>query len=116
MQITDITGKDVILSKSSITVKGENGKTCGVVRGLTKWHDIQANRQFELRKKLGGVWGVNRLGIKMDRVYFDSDYTPYLIVTPIDRFVLEDERIKAKELRDAVEMQIIEVSHLNIKS
>jgi hypothetical protein len=45
MLITYIQGKDVILSKGSITVKDNNNKTCGVVRNLRKFKDIQANRK-----------------------------------------------------------------------
>ena len=113
MLITDIQGKDVILSKGSITVKDDNNKTCGVVRNLRKFKDIQANKQFTLRKQLNGVWGVNRFGISMDRVYFDLSDKAYIIRTPLSRFVIDSERQAAEELWDKVEMQVIEVNHIN---
>ena len=52
MNITEIAGKNVKLSKGSITVLNDNDKTCGVVRNLTKWKDIQANKQIILRNKI----------------------------------------------------------------
>ena len=54
-EIKDCIGKNVKISKCSITIKSEEGKTCGVVQ----FHDIQTNKQMEyfhsLRKS--GVWG-----------------------------------------------------------
>lgn len=35
MKITDINGREIKLGKTSITVKREDGKTCGVVRDVT---------------------------------------------------------------------------------
>ena len=113
MQIIEIAGKDVILSKGSITVKDENNKTCGVVRNLKKFKDIQANKQFVLRKQLNGVWGINRFGIQMDRVYFDLNDKAYIIRTPLSRLVLDSEITEAEKLWANVEMEIIEVNHIN---
>lgn len=60
MEITDIKDKHVKIGKTSITVKNlETGKTCGVVRDVCKFKDLQPNRQTDYFKKLraAGVWG-----------------------------------------------------------
>jgi hypothetical protein len=50
--ILDCIGKEIKISKNSITIKGENGKTCGVVRNVISLHDIQPNKQIEYYKML----------------------------------------------------------------
>jgi hypothetical protein len=78
MEIMDIKNQYVKLSKGSITVKGENGKTKGIVRGLTRFLDLQANKQIDYYKLLrnSGIWGNNK--IDMDNCYILDD-TVYLI-------------------------------------
>lgn len=46
-EIKDCIGKNVKISKASITIKNEEGKTCGVVRNITSLYDLQANKQME---------------------------------------------------------------------
>lgn len=58
-EIKDCIGKNVKISKTSITIKLNDGKTCGVVRDIRKFHDIQTNKQtdyFRILKK-SGAWG-----------------------------------------------------------
>ena len=58
-EIKDCIGKNVKISKCSITIKSDIGKTCGVVKNIRKFHDIQTNKQidyFHLLKK-SGAWG-----------------------------------------------------------
>ena len=78
MKIMDIKNQYVKLSKGSITVKGENGKTKGLVRGLTRFLDLQANKQIDYYKLLKNscVWGNNK--IDMNNCYI-LDNTVYLI-------------------------------------
>ena len=78
MEIMDIKNQYVKLSRGSITVKGENGKTKGVVRGLTRFLDLQANKQIDYYKLLrnSGIWGNNK--ISMDNCYI-LDGTVYLV-------------------------------------
>lgn len=47
-EMKDCQGKLVKICKSSITIKDENGKTCGVVRDITRFSDVQPNKQFEI--------------------------------------------------------------------
>ena len=55
-EIKDCNGKKVKISKGSITIKSDDGKTIGVVRNITSLYDLQANKQMEYYKiirKLG---------------------------------------------------------------
>lgn len=60
--IKDCVGKKIKISKSSITIKSEEGKTCGVVRDIKKFKDIQPNKEFRYFHILKecGAWG-NRI-------------------------------------------------------
>ena len=44
-EIKDCIGKNVKISKGSITIKAEDGKTCGVVRNIVSLYDMQANKK-----------------------------------------------------------------------
>lgn len=58
-EIKDCIGKNVKISKCSITIKSEQGKTCGVVRDIRKFKDIQPNKAsdyFHILRKCG-AWG-----------------------------------------------------------
>lgn len=78
MEIMYIKNQYVKLSRGSITVKGENGKTKGLVRGLTRFLDLQANKKINYFKLLrnSSVWGNSK--IDMDNCYI-LDGTVYLI-------------------------------------
>ena len=57
--IKDCIGKTVQISNNSITIKGDDGKTCGVVRNIASVKNMQPNKQvdyFHLFKRIG-VWG-----------------------------------------------------------
>lgn len=78
MEIMGIKNQYVRLSKGSITVKGENGKTKGLVRGLTRFLDLRTNKRIDYFKLLrnSGVWGNKK--IDMDNCYI-LDGAVYLI-------------------------------------
>ena len=62
MEMKDIIGKRIKLSANSITVKDENGKTRGIVRGARRFKDCRANQQTE-------IWGrAKKLGVDFDCV------------------------------------------------
>lgn len=75
-EIKDCIGKKVKISKSSITIKDDSWKTCGVVRDICKYKDIQLNKQddyFHILKKVG-IWGnrnfdINTCIIKNETMY-----------------------------------------------
>lgn len=51
MEMKDIIGKRIKLSANSITVKDENGKTRGIVRGARRFKDCRTNQQLEIWKQ-----------------------------------------------------------------
>ena len=58
-EIKDCKNKQIKIGKTSITIKDDKGKTCGIVKNIRLFNDIQANKQidyFHILKKLG-VWG-----------------------------------------------------------
>ena len=69
MEMKDIIGKRIKLSANSITVKDENGKTRGIVRGARRFKDCCANQQIEIRGKIkkAGISFIN-VGVNFDCV------------------------------------------------
>lgn len=63
-EIKDCIGKNVKISKGSITIKTEGGKTCGVVRNITSLYDLQANKQTDYYKKIKQVGLHGKISIK----------------------------------------------------
>ena len=51
-EIKECNGKNVKISRNSITIKTAEGKTCGVVRNITSLYDLQANKQMTFYSKL----------------------------------------------------------------
>ena len=64
MKITDLTNKTIKLSKHSITVKDEQGKTRGVVRGVTPFKELRIAEQMKYWKQLRecGLWNSGFMG------------------------------------------------------
>ena len=50
--IKDWIGKEIKISKNSITIKNDSGKTCGIVRNISSLYDIQPNKQIDYYKIL----------------------------------------------------------------
>ena len=63
-EIKDCIGKNVKISKGSITIKAEDGKTCGVVRNIVSLYDMQANKQIEYYKKIKQAGLHGKISIK----------------------------------------------------
>lgn len=63
-EIKDCIGKSVKISKASITIKNEEGKTCGVVRNITSLYDLQANKQMEYYKVIRNLGLHGKVSIK----------------------------------------------------
>lgn len=63
-EIKDCIGKNVKISKSSITIKDDNNKTCGVVRNIISLYDLQANKQMEYYQKLRKLGLHGKISIK----------------------------------------------------
>ena len=63
-EIKDCNRKKVKISKGSITIKSEDGKTIGVVRNITSLYDLQANKQMEYYKKIRNLGLHGKISIK----------------------------------------------------
>ena len=63
-EIKDCIGKNVKISKGSITIKSEDRKTIGVVRNITSLYDLQANRQMEYYQKIRKLGLHGKISIK----------------------------------------------------
>ena len=63
-EIKDCIGKNIKISKGSITIKAEDGKTCGVVRNIVSLYDMQANKQMDYYKKIKQAGLHGKISIK----------------------------------------------------
>lgn len=63
-EIKDCIGNNVKISKASITIKNEEGKTCGVVRNITNLYDLQANKQMEYYRVIRNLGLHGKISIK----------------------------------------------------
>lgn len=63
-EIKDCIGKNVKISKASITIKNEEGKTCGVIRNITSLYDLQANKQMEYYRTIRDLGFHGKISIK----------------------------------------------------
>lgn len=77
MKMQDLQGKRVKLSRATITVKDESGKTCGMVCGLRRYTDMSFREQSELRSVVSGLWG-SKVGLSLDNLYFDGKKGYYI--------------------------------------
>ena len=76
MDMKDINGYFIKLSTGSITAKDENGKTCGLVRGVRRWKDAPSRVQFDFSRLLRAS-GLLSAG-KSDNVYIDGKSLYYI--------------------------------------
>lgn len=63
-ELKDCIGKNVKISKGSITIKADDGKTCGIVRNITSLYDLQANKQMEFYSRLRKLDVGRKISIK----------------------------------------------------
>lgn len=65
MEILDCKNQNIKISKGSITIKDECGKTKGIVRDVRHFKDIQMNKQvdyFHILKR-AGLWGNSKVDL-----------------------------------------------------
>ena len=80
MHISELENKHIKIGKTSITViNTETDKTCGVVRNICKFKDLQANKQINYSRALrsAGLWGCGIDGI-IDAVIISENQLYYL--------------------------------------
>ena len=101
-EIKDCIGKKVKISKGSITIKSEDGKTSGVVRNIVSLYDMQANKQMDYYKKIKQAGLHGKISIK-DCII--SDGTMYVFRNIKSKlfhdkygFISEEEKHKAEEM------------------
>lgn len=89
MEITMLENQHIKIGKTSITVKNaETGKTCGVVRNVCKFKDLQPNKATDYFNQLrtAGAWGSGIDGL-IDCVIIADDQLYYLHnLKPIDAY------------------------------
>ena len=74
MEITKIDGEKIKIGKTSITVKGDNGKTIGVIRNCTIINNSLAPRiLFEISRKLKEK-NINLMSLYNRLVVVDENY------------------------------------------
>ena len=100
-EIKDCIGKKVKISKSSITIKTEDGKTCGVVRNIVSLYDMQANKQMGYYKKIKQAGLHGKISIKDCIIADDTMYIFRNIKSKLWHekygFISEEEKQKAEE-------------------
>jgi len=81
MDIFGAEGKHVKIGKTSITVRDDDGKTCGIIRNAWKFCDLQPNRQIDYSRtvRAAGLWGctidgtMNRVIICDGKIIYFND-------------------------------------------
>ena len=63
-EIKDCIGKNVKISKNSITINDDNNKTCGVVRNIISLYDLQANKQMDYYRTIRKLGLHGKISIK----------------------------------------------------
>ena len=101
-EIKDCIGKHVKISKNSITIKNEEGKTCGVVRNISSLADIQPNKQmdyYKILKKLNlhGKLPLSTYIIANDKMYAFRNIKSKLFHEKYG-YLTDDERERAEQL------------------
>ena len=84
MKIDDINNKKVKIGLTSLTVKDDNNKTCGVVRNISRFKDLSPRVAQPLWKKLRdcGIWGTKYI----DNIIVDGGELYYLHNLKADKF------------------------------
>lgn len=101
-EIKDCIGKNVKISKGSITIKSEDGKTIGVVKNIISLYDLQANKQMEYYQKLRKLGLHGKISIKDCIIVDDTMYVFRNIKSKLWHekygFISEEEKQKADEM------------------
>lgn len=100
-EIKDCIGKNVKISKGSITIKSEDGKTNGVVRNITTLYDLQANKQMDYYKTIRKLGLHGKISIKDCIITDGTMYVFRNIKSKLwhekNGFISEEEKRRAEE-------------------
>lgn len=116
--IKDCIGKNIKISKCSITIKSDEGKTCGVVKNIISLYDLQPNKQtdyFSKLRKIGlhGKISIKNCIIKDNEMYIFRNiksklfYEKYGFVTDMEKEKAEEQE-KIYNTLKAVGIDVIE--------
>lgn len=101
-EIKDCIGKNVKISKRSITIKSEDGKTCGVVRDTISLYDLQANKQMEYYQKLCKLGLRGKISIKdcilSDGIMYVFRNIKSKLWNDVHGYITEEEKQKGEEM------------------
>lgn len=100
-EIKDCMNKKVKISRGSITIKNDNGKTSGIVRNIINLYNLQPNKQIDYYKELRklGVWGkidIKNCIIKDETMYIFRNMKSKLFHEKYG-YINDNEKQKAEE-------------------
>jgi len=78
MKIEDIADKNVTISKSTVSIIGENGKTAGMITNITTFYNVPVREQFEFSNAAHKL-GVDRKLIDWSRMFRINGKWYYLL-------------------------------------
>lgn len=90
------------LSRSTITMKNENGKTIGMVRGLERFSDMQGGKQFTAAQEVRKA-GVGGEGIERSDIFFDGKQIYVLNNIKHSEFLSGLSKERAEVMKDEIE-------------
>ena len=100
--IKDCIGNQVKISKNSITIKSEDGKTSGIVKNIISLYDLQANKQIDYYHKIRKLGLHGKISIKDCIIYENKLYVFRNIKSKIWHekygFISDVEKQKAEEM------------------
>ena len=78
MKMGDLTGKRLIINKSTITVVNESDKTAGMITGVVTFYNVPDRDMFEFSSKAHKL-GINRLRMNWVRMFLVENIWYYLV-------------------------------------
>ena len=78
MEMQNLTGKSLKISKSTITVLNESGKTAGMITGVNTLYNVPVRDSFDFSHKAHKL-GIARLRMNWVRMFFVESVWYYLV-------------------------------------
>ena len=78
MEMQNLTGKHLKITKSTISVLNESGKTAGMITGIVTFYNIPDRERFDFSQKAHKL-GINRLRMNWVRMFFVESVWYYLV-------------------------------------
>lgn len=90
------------LSRSTITMKNEDGKTIGMVRGLERFSDMRGSKEFSAAQEVKKA-GVGGEGIERSDIFFDGKQIYVFNNIKHSEFLSGLSKERAEVLKDEIE-------------